>query len=47
MRAIEPQLSRDLRRFEMLNAAVQKLNGKTPHTVGKLASRVLYTGRAA
>jgi hypothetical protein len=47
MEAMEPALSRDLRHFELLNAAAQTLHGSTPEAVRKLASRVLYTHRAA
>jgi Sulfotransferase family len=46
-RAMEPELSRDLRRLEMLNAAAQKLHGTTPDAVRKLAGRMLHTPRAA
>ena len=42
-----PRFSREVRRFEMLNAAAQKLYRTAPDPVRKLASRILYSSRAA
>jgi sulfotransferase famil protein len=47
IRPLEPNFSREVRRFEMLNAAAQKLYGTAPDPVRKLASRMLYTRPAA
>jgi Sulfotransferase family len=43
IRRLEPGFSRDVRRFEMLNAAAQKLYRTAPDPVRKLTSRVFYT----
>ena len=47
IRPLEPAFSREVRRFEMLNAAAQNLYRTAPNPVRKLASRLLYTPRAA
>jgi Galactose-3-O-sulfotransferase len=47
IRPLEPRFSREVRRFEMLNAAAQKLYRTAPDPVRKLTSRVLYTRPAA
>ena len=47
IRPLEPGFSREVRRFEMLNAAARKLHRTAPEPVGKLASRLLYTGPSA
>jgi Galactose-3-O-sulfotransferase len=40
-RAMEPELSRDLRRFEMLNAAAERVRRTTPDLVAKPIGRLL------
>jgi Galactose-3-O-sulfotransferase len=40
-RAMEPELSRDLRRFEMLNAAAQRVRRTTPDLVARPIGRLL------
>jgi Sulfotransferase family len=40
-RAMEPELSRDLRRFELLNAAAQRVRGTTPGLIAKPIGRLL------
>ena len=47
IRPLEPSFSRELRRFEMVNVAAQKLHGTAPDPVRKLATRLLYNRRAA
>lgn len=47
MRSFEPELSRDRARFELLNAATQRLDRTVPASVRKLASRVLFPHHAA
>jgi Sulfotransferase family len=47
IRPLEPGFSREVRRFEMLNAAAQKLYRTAPEPVRKLAGRLLYTHQAA
>jgi hypothetical protein len=47
IRPLEPSFSREVRRFEMLNATAQRLYGTAPDPVRKLASRMLYTRPAA
>jgi Sulfotransferase family len=44
---LEPSFSREVRRFEMLNAAAQRLYRTAPDPVRKLASQMLYTRWAA
>lgn len=46
-RAMEPELSRDLRHFEMLNSVAQKVRQTTPEPVARSISRLLSTIRAA
>jgi len=43
IRPLEPGFSREVRRFEMLNAAAQKLHRAAPDPVRKLTSRLLHT----
>ena len=40
-RAMEPELSRDLRRFELLNAAAQRVRRTTPALFAKQIGRLL------
>jgi hypothetical protein len=40
-RAMEPELARDLRRFELLNATAQRVRGILPNLVGKPIGRLL------
>jgi hypothetical protein len=40
-RAMEPELSRDLRRFEMLNAAAQRVRRTTPDPIARPIGRLL------
>lgn len=47
IRPLEPGFSREVRRFEMMNAAAQKLRETAPDYVRWLASQLLYSGRAA
>jgi F0F1-type ATP synthase membrane subunit b/b' len=47
IRPLEPRFSRDVRRFEMVNAAAQKLYGTAPDSVRKLASQILYVRRVS
>jgi hypothetical protein len=44
-RAMEPELSRDLRRFEILNAAAQRVRRTTPDLVAKPIGRLLSPRR--
>jgi hypothetical protein len=46
IRPLEPGFSREVRRFEMLNSAAQRLHRTAPDPVRKLASRLLYTPQA-
>jgi hypothetical protein len=45
MSALEPDLSRELRRFERLNDAAQRVQQIAPEPVRKLAARLLFSRR--
>ena len=47
IRPLEPGFTREVRRFEMLNAAAQKLYRTTPDSIRRLATQRLYGGQAA
>lgn len=46
-RAMEPELSRDARRFEMLNATTERVRWTMPNPVAKSIARLLSPSRAA
>lgn len=47
IRPLEPSFSREVRRFEMLNSAAQKLHQTAPDSIRKLATQILYSRQAA
>ena len=47
IRPLQPSFSREVRRFEMLNSAAQKLHETAPDSIRKLATQILYSRQAA